>query len=285
MRRILVVDDEMHITDGLTELLGLEAFEAHGAYDRITAEEMIAETFYPVILADLRLRNEEDGLALLESIRRISPASRVAVMTGYANDEMETMLADHGQPLLLRKPLEFSEIVDAVTRLFDEATAAAALASTPVDLNALYEKVRRILFAIPQRRYGLTQDETEEVVQEAWVRYLERQASVQAPGPWLAGTVVNLCRQQVDRNRRWREMASDSLTEVGETMAVGGSTVDQLIMREALASLDERGRNLCSMIAIEGRSYNEVSEQTGIPVGSIGPLYIRAKQRLRRAIG
>ena len=57
-----------------------------------------------------------------------------------------------------------------------------------------------------------------------------------------------------------------------------------LIIRTALRQADERTRQLCSLIGLENLSYEEVSERLGIPVGSVGPLYIRAKSRLRRLI-
>jgi len=41
---------------------------------------------------------------------------------------------------------------------------------------------------------------------------------------------------------------------------------------------------LCTLIGLERYSYDEASAPLGIPVGSVGPLYIRAKSRLRQAL-
>jgi DNA-directed RNA polymerase specialized sigma24 family protein len=57
-----------------------------------------------------------------------------------------------------------------------------------------------------------------------------------------------------------------------------------LAMRQGLASIDARSRALCTMIGLEQHSYEEVSSTVGIPLGSVGPLYMRAKARLRQAL-
>ncbi len=40
---------------------------------------------------------------------------------------------------------------------------------------------------------------------------------------------------------------------------------------------------LCTTIGLEQRTYDEVSAAAAIPIGSVGPLYMRAKERLRNA--
>ncbi|HYO79707.1 MAG TPA: sigma factor-like helix-turn-helix DNA-binding protein, partial [Thermoanaerobaculia bacterium] len=57
-----------------------------------------------------------------------------------------------------------------------------------------------------------------------------------------------------------------------------------LTVHQALARLDDRSRTLCTMIGLEQRSYEEVSAATNVPLGSVGPLYLRAKARLRVAM-
>jgi DNA-directed RNA polymerase specialized sigma24 family protein len=57
-----------------------------------------------------------------------------------------------------------------------------------------------------------------------------------------------------------------------------------LSIQQALGRLDQRSRTLCMLIGLDGLSYTEVSAATGLAVGSIGPLYIRAKKKLREAL-
>ena len=60
--------------------------------------------------------------------------------------------------------------------------------------------------------------------------------------------------------------------------------VARMIVRQAMSRLDGRSRELCTQIAIEGRSYADVSASLSLPAGSVGPLYIRAKNKLRKAL-
>src|SRR2546423_14895864 len=103
MTRILVVDDDPVIVEGLVEMLRFEKFEASGAFDREAAEAALAAEFFPIVLADVRLRSQEEGFLLLDAIARISPASRVASMTGFATDGIEAELRARGAALVLHK--------------------------------------------------------------------------------------------------------------------------------------------------------------------------------------
>jgi DNA-directed RNA polymerase specialized sigma24 family protein len=120
-------------------------------------------------------------------------------------------------------------------------------------------------------------------VQDAWLLFLEKRGYVRTPRTWLAGTVSKLCLQQLDRMRR-RQTENDG--EMLESLMDPKCGHDEtaMIMRQALGRLDERSRELCLQIAIEGRSYADVSASLSLPIGSVGPLYMRAKSKLRKAL-
>lgn len=277
MSRILVVDDEPAIVAGVTMMLDLHDLSAEGACDAATAEALIGSEFFPVILADLRLRTEDEGMHLLDAIRRLSPRSRVATMTGYADAETEKRLRERGSHLVLHKPLDEERLIRALRDMLAEVERAEV--EHGEDLEALYLATRASLHAVSRKRYGFTREETDELMQEAWLLYLEKRSSVQTPRAWLSGTIANLCRQEIDRRQRDRSRQGE-LTERPFT-----PNADALLtVRQGLSRIDERSRVLCSLIGIEQRSYEEVSAATGLPLGSIGPLYIRAKKRLREAI-
>src|SRR5215212_9467933 len=50
--RVLVVDDEPAILDGLTFMLRADGMDAAGASDRLSAQQLVGESFYPVIVTD-----------------------------------------------------------------------------------------------------------------------------------------------------------------------------------------------------------------------------------------
>jgi RNA polymerase sigma factor (sigma-70 family) len=150
-----------------------------------------------------------------------------------------------------------------------------------LDLEQLYLGLRRLLYSIPRKRYGLTADDAEDVVQQAWLLFLEKRDLIRTARLWLCGTVSNLCKRQVHllRHRRKTFTGSDSLADLPDTRV---DPVDGAIpLREALACLDQQSRTLCQLIAIEGYAYDAASAALGVPVGSIGPMYMRAKSKMR----
>ena len=272
---VLVVDDDPCVVAALVAYFELEEIKASAAFDRESAESMIAEHFFPVVIADLRLRSEADGLELLRAIRRVSPRSRVATLTGHADAETEERLLALGATMVLRKPMPAEDIVAIVRQLLATVEQHVGLD----DIEPLYAGVTRVLHGIARKRYGLCADDAEEIVQETWCLFLERRASVRLARPWLAATAVNLCRQRIQSHCRAR-------TRTGEMAEEPATTWDdsRLILEQALSRLDPRSRTLCELIGLEQLSYAEVSQQLAMPLGSIGPMYQRAKARLREAV-
>lgn len=275
MNKILIVDDEVIVASSLLAIFEAHDFKAQAVHDRQQAEELIAREFFPIILADVRLQTEEEGLALLESIQRLSPRSRVASLTGYATAALERELAARGTSLVLEKPVGVDEIIAVVRELLDQLALELSLAP---DNEELVRATDRLLRTIPQKRYGFSREDAEELAQEAWCLYFEKQQSVRTPKAWLAGAVSNLCKQEVQRRTRDRG-------ELIDEPSYAEAFDDTLAIRQALERLDPKSRTLCELIGLEQRSYEEVSAAASIPLGSVGPLYMRAKQKLRAALG
>src|SRR5438067_8336093 len=116
-KRVLVVDDEAAIVDAVTRMLELEDIEAAGASDCDGALAMLAASFYPVILADLRLHSDAEGLRLLDAVKERTPRSRVVVLTGNTTPAVKDDLLLRGVSMVLHKPALNSVIVEAVQAL------------------------------------------------------------------------------------------------------------------------------------------------------------------------
>ena len=175
-----------------------------------------------------------------------------------------------------------AELVETLPASVDDGAEPDAAS---VDVDELHRTLRNVLFSIPLRRYGMTNEQAEELVQEAWVLFLEKRREICKARPWLTGTIANLCKQEIQRNRRARETSltlEEGAAELQDERPV--INADVLAVRQALSRADERTRSLCTLIGIDGLAYNEVSEELEMPLGSVGPLYIRAKQRMRREL-
>lgn len=197
-------------------------------------------------------------------------------MTGYADAATEQRLRERGAHVILRKPFLGEELTAVLRELLTAVEAAEEICATDDDL---YAATVGTLHAICRRRYGFDSGDAEELVQETWLLYLQKRQSIRAPRAWLTGAMANLCRQRIDRCQRERVRAAE-LTDVGT--APPDDAV--LTVHQGLARLDDRTRALCTMIGLEQRPYDEVSAALEIPLGSVGPLYMRAKKSLRDAL-
>jgi RNA polymerase sigma factor (sigma-70 family) len=261
-------------------LLDFEKIESSSATDRNGAVTMLGEAFYSVVITDLCLHTMEEGLQLIDDVRRLSPRSKVVVLSGFVDEATEHDLLGLGVTSVIHKPAESAALIASVRELL-ELIELEAGPEEPVDLERLYLTVRKKLYDIPRRRFGLSHERAEDVLQEAWVLFLQKRSLIRSAGPWLAGAVANLSRQQIDQRVRKRETSDeDELMNLNDE-SNSGELSNVLAMRQALARIDDRGRLLCALIGIQGLSYEEVSAATGVPLGSIGPLYIRAKKKLR----
>ena len=272
--KILVVDDEPAVVAGITVMLEDARIEMVAAQDVATAEAHMANEFFAVVLADLRVRSEEDGLRLLDAVRRLSPKSRIASMTGYADAATEQRLRERGASVVLRKPFLFDELTNVLRELLDAVEVAEESCASD---DELYEATVGTLHAICRRRFGFDAEDARDLVQETWLLYLEKRSAIRSPRAWLSGAAANLCKQRIERYQRERARAAE-LTDFGTEPAHDAV----LSVQQALAQLDDRSRALCTMIGLEQRSYDEVSAALDIPQGSVGPLYMRAKSRLRK---
>jgi RNA polymerase sigma factor (sigma-70 family) len=216
---------------------------------------------------------------LLDSIRRISPRSQVVTLTGFSTPEMEEEVLRRGAVMVIRKPAECAEILIAIGKLLAEVERLAA-SEPAIDFEKLHGDLRRLMHSIPRRRYGLTHEDAEEVVQQAWLLFLENREVIRKVRPWLMGTVANLCKHQLGKTWRHRETVLDDQT-LAEIPAVAAGTDVAIALGQAMSVLDDQSRDLCRLIAIEGYAYDEVSARMNLPLGSIGPMYLRAKSKMR----
>jgi RNA polymerase sigma-70 factor (ECF subfamily) len=154
----------------------------------------------------------------------------------------------------------------------------------PIDLETFYLNIRHRLYDIARGRFRLSHDRAEDVLHEAWLLFLQKRDDVRSVRPWLAGVVANLSKQQLDQVKRRREASGDDVPLDTIVAPRGADGAERLALEQALERIGARASSLCRLIAIEGWSYAEVSEATGLPLGSIGPTFLRAKRQLRELL-
>ena len=132
--------------------------------------------------------------------------------------------------------------------------------------------------------------DSDDVVQEAMLRayrFFERFHGGDARA-WLLQIVRNTCYTWLEKNRP-SEMMTEFDEEVHqlpsatpETLAAQADERQRLML--ALESLSPRSREVLVLRELEGCSYKQIGEITGIPIGTVMSTLSRARERLQRTL-
>jgi RNA polymerase sigma factor (sigma-70 family) len=139
------------------------------------------------------------------------------------------------------------------------------------------------------RRYArsLTRDGTdaEDLVHDALVRAYERRGTFRSGGnlrAWLLSIVHNTF---IDRMRSRRSetarMEQAGYLAAAVTPAPQEHSVRLAQVREAFFSLSEEQRSALHLVAIEGLSYQQAADASGVPLGTLMSRIGRARAALR----
>ena len=154
----------------------------------------------------------------------------------------------------------------------------------------LVDQYSRLLWATT-RDFRLSQNDAADVVQGTWLRLLEHIDRIEYPervGSWLATTARHECLRHLAAGKRVMVVQDD---HDAFSEAVGHQPdVDERLLaeeraqavREAMSTLPSRSQRLLELLMADPPvSYTEISDQLGVPIGSIGPTRGRCLERLR----
>jgi DNA-binding response OmpR family regulator len=127
-KRILVVEDEKHISDVVEYVLLENAFEVVVAADGNTGLERFREEHPDLVLLDLKLPGIP-GLDLFRKMRRLRPDAPIIMLTSY-DEEIDRVLGlELGADDYVTKPFSTRELVARIRNVL-RRTACAAPAET-----------------------------------------------------------------------------------------------------------------------------------------------------------
>ena len=133
--RILVVDDEPTILETLQAILQAEGYVVDTAGDGETAIQAIRARPYDLVLTDLKMPGI-DGLGVLAEVRKSSPVTVTLMMTGYGSVDSAIEAVHLGAYEYLLKPMEVSELKQAVRRSLERKHLS--------EIDTLYEVSRAV---------------------------------------------------------------------------------------------------------------------------------------------
>ncbi len=113
---VLVVDDDKLVNDFIHETLTRAGYECIPVFSGEEALEKIKNQSFDIVLTDLKMR-EMDGIALLEHCRRLSPDTRVVMMTAYGTVETAVKAIKLGAVDFLLKPVSPDTLEHILSRV------------------------------------------------------------------------------------------------------------------------------------------------------------------------
>jgi RNA polymerase sigma factor (sigma-70 family) len=153
----------------------------------------------------------------------------------------------------------------------------------------LVDQYARLIWSITGE-FKLGESDAADVAQTTWLRLLEHIDRIEYParvGSWLAATARHECLRSLAARKKVVLSQDDiELTAV----AVYMPPVDERLLaderaevvRDALSRLPSRWQQLLEMLMADPpMAYADISDELGLPVGSIGPTRGRCLARLR----
>jgi DNA-binding NtrC family response regulator len=121
---ILVVDDERDHADGIAEALDKSGVKAIAVYSAEDALEIVRNKQVDVVVTDLKLEGDINGLAILEEAKRTNSHTEIILITAYATIDTCKEAIRRGAYDYLVKPID----IDQLRTLVGQACRKAATA-------------------------------------------------------------------------------------------------------------------------------------------------------------
>ncbi|MFH1158745.1 MAG: response regulator [Pseudomonadota bacterium] len=111
---ILVADDEPSVREFVERALGYAGFSVTAVADGNAALEALGRRKYDLLLTDI-VMPDMDGIALSLKVARDFPATRIMMMSGYANQRQRAHNLDFLAHEVISKPFTLEDLVAQTT--------------------------------------------------------------------------------------------------------------------------------------------------------------------------
>jgi RNA polymerase sigma-70 factor (ECF subfamily) len=167
----------------------------------------------------------------------------------------------------------------------DEELVRAFLARrAEEDFRLLFRRHSPVLLRLAERLLGGDRAASEDVVQEVWIRVVERLPGFRFESQlrtWLCGFVVNRCREVV-RARHGDRSRGAQVDEPAASMADTGQALD---LEQAVLGLADGYRAVFVLHDLMGFTHREIASRLGVEEGTSKSQLFLARRALRRHLG
>jgi DNA-binding NtrC family response regulator len=116
--RVLIVDDEKAIRDGLQKILEGEGYEAELSHNGYSAVEKLQTSEFELVITDLKMPGM-DGMEVLNAISILQPNVPVIFITGYSTVENAVEVMKIGAFDYLPKPFTPEQLLEKVNKALE----------------------------------------------------------------------------------------------------------------------------------------------------------------------
>ena len=113
--RVMVLDDEPIVCERLRSMLEKMNLEVETFVEPGKALKRIVETPFQVLITDLKMK-EMDGIEMLKITQKVSPQTKVIMITGFATVEKAKQALQMGVFDFIAKPFKLSQLRDLVAK-------------------------------------------------------------------------------------------------------------------------------------------------------------------------
>jgi len=128
--KVLVVDDEVDTREFLAVMLAESGIEVTTAASAQEALRLLQSCQPKILVSDIGMP-DEDGYSLIRQVRRLSPSEGGAVpavaLTAYSREEDRRKMISAGFQMHVAKPVEASELLQAIAILAERAIAPSSV--------------------------------------------------------------------------------------------------------------------------------------------------------------
>lgn len=111
--KILVVDDDAHMRESVSDNLEVEGYEVFQAASGSQALEAVRREFFDVILMDYNL-TDATGIDVIKSIRALNAESQILMLTAHASLDTAVKAIQESVSDFLSKPVDFDRLKHSI---------------------------------------------------------------------------------------------------------------------------------------------------------------------------
>ena len=159
--RILIVDDAQDILESLKDILEMEIDNCViEMANNVEAAKKIAQKTKPdIALLDIKI-GQDSGLDLIPELKLISNDMVCIMMTAFRDNEYTVTAVRFGASDYLYKPIKPIDLIETVTRLFNEQSIKRKIEIAEKRFVTVFEQATQWLFLIDQEGYLIDANQT-----------------------------------------------------------------------------------------------------------------------------